>query len=311
MPKTIALSSASNAGFHFTNLYQCCQRKFFIKYVIRPVAHTLATSLIYGIAFHEGKAVFYKTKSETKAKRKVIAEVKKYETLFRSPEDFNKTLTQVPILLQHWIAAFGWSDFERYDLIDVEGDYVQELPRMPGFVFTGRIDAVVRDRKNNQHYILETKTSRSSEGLTMNGVWYGDQATAYIWLASKKLNLDVVGVIADVAYWHNAAKYESNIKCLRSPEPITRTKQDVYAFVLGLQQTFSEISQKISAYEYGHDEAGLFPRNTFYCMSYGKPCEFADICRLKLKPYKMPIGFCKDRRKHSLGGMIEDQIAES
>ena len=310
MAKTIALSQASNAGFHFANLYQCCQRKFFIKWVIRPAAKYISAPLVYGIAFHEAKATFYKTRSVAKAKAKAISQIKHYKTLFEHHRDYEMTLLRVPILIGAWIAKFGYTDLERYELIVVEGDFAQPLPGMPDFVFTGRIDAVVRDKATGLYFILETKTSSSSKDLTLSGVMSGDQVTSYLWLASKQLDVPIAGVIPDIAYWHKSATTEANIDCFRAAA-LTRDGHEINAFLQGLKQIFSEISQKVAAYRNGYDEDGLFPRNTYYCTSYGKMCEFATICRLQLRRNTMPMGFEIDRRKHELGGMVEDQITES
>jgi len=309
-PKTVKLSQASNCGFHFANLYQCCQRKFFIKFVIRPAAKYVSASLLYGVAVHEGCATFYKTKSMDKAKAKVIAELKKVKTLFEHFEEYQTALLRGPILVAHWVVSQGALDLKRYNIISVEGDFSQELPGMPGFVFTGRMDIVVQDKKTLKYYVIDHKTSSSSKDLTENGVKYGDQATGYIWLASKQLNVKIEGMIADILYWHKIAKSESNIDCFRG-EVVTRSPRDIHAFLQGLKQVFSEISQKVAAYRKGMDEDMLFPRNTYYCMSYGKPCEFASICRDKLRKNMLPLGFEQDRRKLQLGGEIEDQITES
>jgi hypothetical protein len=270
----------------------------------------VSPALLYGISFHEGKATWYRTKSEAKAKQKIRTELKKVRTLFEHAEEFETAMFRGPVLLQHWINKFGYSDFEKYDIIAVEGDFEQELPSLPGFKFTGRIDLVVREKSSGKYFVIDTKTSSSSKEITENGVWYGDQATSYIWLASKKLDVKIEGMIADIAYWHKIAKGENNIDCFRGGL-VERTGQDIHAFLSGLQQTFSEISQKVAAYKNGMDENVLFPRNTFYCMSYSKPCEFVSICRLKLSPNKMPMGFTKDKRELNLGGGIDDQIVDS
>jgi hypothetical protein len=311
MSKEVKFGGASAAGFHFVNLYQCCQRKFFMKWFVRPVEKFLSPALIFGSAFHEGKATFYQTKSLDKAKAKVRSELKKYRSLFEYQEQYDKAVLRCPVLLQRWAEIFGYADFDKYDLVEVEGNYNTEVPGTNGFIFTGRIDALVRDKADGQLYILETKTAGSSVNLTINGVFNGDQATSYIWLAGLKYGEKIAGVIADVAYWNTNAKYESNIEIVRS-ELITRSDDDIEMFVKGLALLFSEISQKAEAFNQGYDAASLFPRNTFYCMSYGKACEFINICRLNYKKDGyVPLGFTKDKRKLDLGGYIEDRICES
>jgi hypothetical protein len=287
-----------------------CQRKFFIKYVIRPAPKYISPALLYGTALHEGLATFYKTKSVAKAKAKALSEIKKVQSLYEHDADFRIALYRLPVLISHWAMAQGFPDLERYEILGVEEDFREELPGLPGFYFTGRMDLLVRDKTDGNVYVVDHKTSSSSKDITRDGLTYGDQATGYIWLAQKKLNVPIAGMIGDILYWHKNATSEANIDCFRPPV-ITRNGHEIRAFLLGLQQIFSEISQKVAAYRKGYDEDGLFPRNTFYCVSYGKLCEYATFCRTKMKPNAMPMGFEKDRRQHELGGQVEDQIGES
>ena len=60
---------------------------------------------------------------------------------------------------------------------------------------------------------------------------------------------------------------------------IYRSKRDLKEWMEGMNSTISEMSQKAEAYYNKYSEFGLFPRNTYWCSAYYRPCEFATICR--------------------------------
>jgi len=61
LQQTPAKSSGSWAGFHYHNLYQCCPRKFFFRFILRLQPEHTPYALVQGSAFHDAKEAFYKT----------------------------------------------------------------------------------------------------------------------------------------------------------------------------------------------------------------------------------------------------------
>lgn len=298
----------SYSGFHFFNLYQNCPRKFFIKYFGRIIPLFTAPPLIFGGAFHEGKAIFYTTKSARKAlafvKKDIIARKNEYEY----KDAFETALERCPILLEHWIDKHGESDLSTYKILEVEKEIILKVPGTEGFVITMRPDAVVQHRKSKEIYIMETKTSSFSVDLTVNGVYLGDQATQYWWGVEEKFGHRVDAVIPDVAYWNKNAKNESNIACVRG-DFVFRTQNDIAEYKRGVANVLNEIAQKASAFKTdSYEPTDLFPRNTYYCNAYMKPCEYAEICRggISLKG-RAPYGFKRDTGHRP---KITDYIAE-
>lgn len=303
----------SSSGFHFYNLHQCCQRKFYIKYVCRLTPSTVSPPLIQGGAFHEAKEVYYKTGSTKKAVDSAEKFIKSNHSLLSSDDDYDRILYRVPVLVMRWIDRFGEYDRHQYKFLTIEKEFKVQLPKVKGYpeiIVTVKPDAIVEDKGSHDIYIMETKTSGYSIDVTNDGVQYGDQATTYIYAARKCLGKEVYGVIPDIAYWNTKAKNEDNIQILRG-DIVTRKDRDLEVWEKSVRQEFLEISQKVEAVKKGYDPDALFRRNTYYCMSYGKPCEFSEICRMNLTPKtKIPYGFVYYKKKEelSLGNHTTDNI---
>lgn len=300
---------ASHAGFHFHNLYQCCQMKWFIRFVLAIEPNYTATPLLNGSAFHEGKATFYTTASKAKALRKVESELKSRKSEFYNDEQFLSTYERAPILLSHWIEKFGYLDLKRFNIIDVERELEVKIPGT-NYVFTVRPDAIVEDKKSGQRFGMETKTSSFSIKTTEMGVYYGDQATAYLWAANTFYDKPLYAIIPDIAYWNKASDKQSNISCVRG-DLIRRSQRRIRQFYSALAQLQTIMSQKVRAYEQGADPYTLFQRNTHYCNAFYKACEYAEICDNDLTKIKrLPPGFRRRRTliKPSFSDYVEDSI---
>lgn len=287
---------ASSSGYHFINLYQNCAWKFFLKYVARIVPIYKDTALIQGAAVHEGIATFFKTRSHSKALHKAVAEITDQAELIKDPQEYQKILHRAPILLDYWFALLGDRYLTDYTLLHSEREFRLKIPRTPGFVYTIRPDAIIASKKYpSRIYILEFKTSSSSWRTTEMGVRYGDQSTGYMWGVSSSLNLKPVGVLPNILYWNKQSDKESNIEIIES-DIVERTNKDIEEFKAGLAMLTTEVTQKVTSFKSGKYPAYmLFPRNTYYCNAYFRPCEYADICRnnLTLKG-RAPEGFKRD-----------------
>lgn len=303
---------ASHAGFHFHNLFQCCPMKFFIKFLLRIEPKYTAVPLINGAAFHDGKATFYKTGSEAKALRTIKTEIRQRKDEFQYTDDYDSTMERCPALLKAWIAAFGHVDLKRFDFLAVEEEYALPVPNTKDFVFTVRPDTVVQEKTGDKDiYILETKTSSFSIGTTEIGVYYGDQATAYTWAVKEVFGQYPYGVIPDIAYWNKQSTLQSNIKCVRG-DIIKRTPLRIAQYLGSVAQLQTQISQLIEAYKAGYNPYGLFPRNTFYCNAFFKPCEYAEVCDCDLPKLKrLPPALKKNRSsvKPRLNHYVDDICA--
>lgn len=284
---------ASSAGFHFIDLYNNCQRKFYLRWVARLMPTGSAYALLFGAIFHEGKAEWYKTQSLKKANNKMKSELAHLDSLFEYAEDKRDCAYKLPILLETWVEQHGKIDMQAWEIIAVEKSVQAYIPGT-SYILTGRIDLLAKLKSTDEYYIIDTKTSSFSVKTAELSAHYGDQATAYIWLCRQALDLPVVGFIPDIAYWNRKSQDIHNIKVVRG-DIIQRSEQSINEFLLGAAQINSEIAQKLAAIAQGSDPA-IFRRNTHYCSAFFKKCEFADICRTNV-PLKgrAPKGFLRDR----------------
>jgi len=309
-----AQRGASHAGFHFMHLYQCCPMKFFIRHVLRIDTIYIAAPLVTGSAFHEGKAIWYNTRSETKAKRKVEIEIEKHEDDYEYADQYERDLIRFPILLEKWIDEYGRRDLEDFEILGVEKELKVEVPGTNGFEMTMRPDLVYRDKQDKRLYVHDTKTSSFSKKITEMSVYYGDQATAYLWAVKENYDERPEALIADIAYWNKNARGEDNISCYRG-ELVIRSDSQIREFQEEVASIFNEISQKVAAWRSGKfSKTELFHRNTYYCNSYAKPCEYADICRTNIEEKKrVPPGFIRvpNSKKETIASFVNDSITES
>jgi hypothetical protein len=288
--------------------------KFFIRYLLRLETKHIAPPLITGTAFHEGKAIWYNTRSEKKAVNKVAKVIEQHEEDYEKAEFFDRDLIRFPLLLEVWIEKFGRRDIKNFELVAVEKELKVTVPHTNGFVMTMRPDLVYRDKSDDRLYVMDTKTSSFSKKITDMGLYYGDQATSYLWAVEDKFKEKPVALIGDVAYWNKSARDEGNIDCYRT-DLVMRSDTQVEEFQYGVGGLFNEISQKVSAWKTGnYNKAQLFPRNTYYCNSFAKPCEYSEICRTNIEEKKRaPVGFVRvpNSKTKTLNTCTLDEITES
>lgn len=211
------------------------------------------------------------------------------------------------ILLDEWVTRRGEQDLKDFDIVAVEEPITVIFPHLPKFFFTCRPDAIVKRKRRSEVYILETKTSSSSWKLAELGVTNGEQASTYLYaVRSKYRDLEVVGVLPDIAYWNKETDNPSNIKIMRC-DIVERSTRDLKEFALGACSILVDIAARIQALEQGKiHPVALFPRNTSWCNSFFRHCEYLPICR----PYETikrdtpPPGYVRDK-------WVEERVMKS
>jgi hypothetical protein len=299
--------SASSSGFHFGNLYQNCPRKFYLRYVLGLEPTFTSPPLINGLIYHEAKAIWYTSKGDrNKAVRKIGTLIKEFKTEVEDPDILVKMKDRLTVLLDTWIEEYGRADFEKYKILGVEKEYKTALLDT-NIKLTTRLDLIVQQKRTKEVFVVDTKTSSFSINTASESMYYGDQATAYLWALKKnRPTLDVTGLIVDISYWNSQTDNTGNIKHVRG-DIIHRTERDLQEFEEGFCNLFFEISQKVAAVKKRtHKPEALFPRNTSYCLSFFRPCEYCLICRSNVRQMKtLPYGLKKVQRRN-LGDNIMD-----
>jgi hypothetical protein len=263
------MGEETRSGFHFWNLYQNCRWKFFLRYIMGIEPDKTAKALIFGGAFHAGKAAFYKGEDHREA---FLRELGSGKEEYENPEDYIADENRGTLLLDTWVEQHGRGDLIDHTILAIEEPMEVALPN--GYVVTFRCDAVLRPRGRTESYVYETKTTGFSVEVTEVGVAMGDQATMYLWGTRKAHpEWNVAGLIPDIAY-----QRQSRITCARG-DVVFRTNREMDQFEKMAVGLLSEISAKTQALDHGHDPLVLFDRNTSWCTSYNRPCEYASICR--------------------------------
>ena len=275
----------SPSGYHFWNLFQNCERKFQIKYVhgFQPL-HT-APPLVFGAEYHEATANFYVTGGDENGSIDLFQENKaERQHEYRNQEYFARDYMRGPLLLRKWFEKHGHNDLKFYNILAIEEEIRPTLAN--GFIMTMRPDRIMESKIDGRIYIFDTKTSSFSVTVTQNEMRLGDQATSYLLGVERCYDFSPDGFQTDICYQN-----QSVIKCVR-PDLVYRSDRDLREFEYGAVSKMAEISQKVKNLQ-KYPWYYLFSRNTQWCTSYAKPCEYADICRMDLGDVP-PSGFKKD-----------------
>ncbi len=282
---------ATRSGFHFIEKFKGCKRFWYIE---NPLGITPALKpfmLIFGGAFHAGKAGFYTGKSIEKGvatfKRALKAERSKMED---AEKYYPFLLERGPVMLHRWADTFGRNDLANYKILAVEKVFETRLPN--GFLVTIKPDAVLR-ASSGSIFIFETKTSFFSANLQEDVVSLGDQATTYLYAWWKATGTKALGVVPDIVYWNRNSRNSQDIE-LRRGSLITRSDYELWSYEQGVMSDLLDMSGRVRALGKNSPEA-LFPRTTSQCIAYKRRCEYADICRERLEEGgPLPGGFARD-----------------
>jgi hypothetical protein len=283
----------SHSGFHMFNLYQLCPRKWYTKYVLGIIPFFTSPPLILGAAFHEGKAIWYLKKKENASLKTFTKEILSRKKEYELREDMDRDLERGSLMLASWIQEQGYRDLDIYNVLAVEEMIEATLPN--GFILTVRPDTCLETKSSSQVFIMESKSSGWRVDVTEMGVRYGDQATSYIWATKQKHpDWNIEGVVPDVTCWSKTSSRSDKIINYRG-DIVFRKERQLWEFEQGVMGILVEIAQKTKAVKSGSfDPSQLFPRNTQWCVSYNRPCEYNEICRKDLTSGKIPPGFKKD-----------------
>jgi hypothetical protein len=200
-------------------------------------------------------------------------------------------------MLDLWIRKHGEQDLKTYTVFSVEEEITVAFPHLQNFSFTCRPDTILQRKNSKDLIIMETKTSAFSWKLTELGVLNGEQATTYLYaVRSKYPGMNVLGVQPDISYWNKGSELIENILNIRPPI-VERSNRDTAEFTLGVSSVILDISARVQSLEKGEfHPVALFPRNTAWCNSFNRHCEFLPICRIyeSIKRDEPPPGYVID-----------------
>jgi len=291
---------ASESGIHFWSEFLDCKRKFYLHHGLKLRPAYQSYSLLFGAAFHDARAAFYRTGADQSHKvatdrgiKEGLDSLKMRRTEFETDELYTQAVQRMPVMFGRWADELGQRDRRDLRVIAVEQELSAKLPN--GYRVTGRLDTLVEDG-TGMVYILEAKTSSFSVELTVRNVEMGDQVTCYHWLVRKNYpKLRLAGTVPDVVYWNGRSDNPANIQCFRG-DLITRSHKDLEDFELYAVDTLEDLSRRMRAVkEKKVPLMAAFGRQTNHCFSYHRKCEFWSICRTNVTHQSAAAaGFVRD-----------------
>jgi hypothetical protein len=275
----------SPMGYHFLHLYQLCAWKFFIKYVLGITSQYTATPLLLGGAFHDAKAHFYLGGSERECLNMLEEQLESSASDLENPDNIDVLIIKLQAMFKNWVMEFGSQDLKDYNILGVE---LQMKPSLPnGYITTVRCDAVLGLKDKSGALLEESKTTRWNPQLTYNGLEMSDQITSYLYaLRQCHPEWNVIGCLPTIVYGNQGQIHSHRF------DLIHRTDKDLFDFEAQTMNLMAEITQKIRAIN-DYPWVALFPRDTQWCTSFYRPCEYFYICRQTLTDVPPP-GFVKD-----------------
>jgi hypothetical protein len=302
------LGGGSLIGWHYVLDARLCLWRFYLKNIIglRPTFY--ARALLFGQAFHAGKAYFYENGSKGKMRSNALlvkgavdaAESLLHDLrdLYEKDDEYAQDIARVGPLLEAWARAFGLSDLSGWKVLDVEREFKVPLSSS-GVFMTIRPDTLLL--KDDEIRVMETKTSGFSVQSAIWGVQTGGQRHAYTMgtkLAYPKANRVVM--IPDVAFWRKGNLEPRNIICERGT-PLSSTPSELTVFAEEVEATIRDVSERTrTLFARGGDRPHtLFPRvrEAGICTAYNRPCEYWEACAMNPTPGDRVFGYSWDADK--------------
>ena len=275
------------------------------------VERYLDKALIFGSAIHEAKAVWYETGDFDACVSRGELECTDRRDEFYSGEDYDFSVSRVKPMMKEWVDVYGLSDLDQYKVLGVEQEVRLEIPFTPGFIHTQRHDAFLEHSATGDIYTFDTKTASSSLDFTLNSVRLSDQVTSYNWGGQEIFGSRYKGFVIDVQYWSTRSANPHTIKCQRS-EPILKSANEIKMFQAGIATGLNDIQARQRALLSGTPSPFLYPKNTYYCMSFFRKCSYADVCPLndRLIPGRLPdhLKIRENEDNPRLDGLTYDNI---
>jgi hypothetical protein len=289
---------ASAAGYHYLNLYQCCQWKWHLRHNLGLEPLKLSRFLIFGQVFHLVKEAFYKREIVDLDQMQALMRgaLTARRELYERQQDFDDDIVRAPVMLQKWHETFGATDFDNYDILAVEEPMTFALPM--GFEMSVRPDVVVRERESGRIYCFETKTTSRSASEMAKRVECEHQVDAQTlgvnnWLSNVQgISGECSGVIPDIIY-----KRQSVCTATRDVI-ISRTKKELADARLSWAGIFAELASKRLQLEGGVVPEALYSRNGSWCGNFS--CEYKAICTSRFEG--APPGYMKSESHDDIGG---------
>lgn len=288
-----------------------CVREHYFAYELgyRP-ANQNAEGLRFGTLFHDGLEAWWRTPTDSEAQLGAAI-----DALQNAGAEDEYELVRAGVLLQGYDARW-YAESEHYEVLAVEQEFYAPLINpetghaSKTFGVAGKLDAIVRDRRDGRVYIVEHKTT--SEDVGAGSIYWArlqlDSQVSFYYAGAKSLGYEVAGCIYDVIgkptlkpyratpmdsrkytkrgelYANQRAEDESaDDYRLRLLEHVAANPDRYYhrGIVVRLEQeerdAAFDVWQTALAIR-AAQRANAYPRNPDACMRYGRACDYFGVC---------------------------------
>lgn len=252
------------------SILMSCPRKYYWR-VVREITSTEEKlSLINGQAYHECKAVYYKSLQKGNTWDVAVEDgIKALIPIMKTikTEDKKRNLT---VAVSTMLNYFQFWREEEYETLDVEVRFAVDIVN---FILVGRIDRLVKHRAFGK-LVEETKTTSI----------VGDR-----WSMRTKPNLQLDGYITGVYLSTGERPAGGVLDIIPVTEKLdkkpmryitVRTESDVEDYIANIQEWWFTLMR--------YRDTGIYPQNTDQCYPLvGFTCEYATLCNLISHPHKI------------------------
>ena len=286
------------------NLYRACPRRFRWRYVDGWRDTALYPELEVGTLVHLGLEWFWSGHSWSDTRRKLINDRSAY---FHA----NEGLVRFAQILAYVEGYFQTYDLDDWETLGVEEVFNIEIQGIP---FSGKLDARARRKSDGRQFLIEHKTSGNPNENYWRKLANGMDAQLVLYSEAVKIMTgEECGFLYDVIAKHNSGPTYRMVDG-KIPKPRKRKKETDEEFSqrkANMMETLEEYQQRL-AHNYiksganyqrkiitctaqEHQNAledllfiarqveaskkeNRFPRSSSNCWSYGRNCEYFNIC---------------------------------
>ena len=287
-------------------LYRACPRRYQWRYIKGWRDQTPSDALEIGTLVHRGLDLFWTSTSWSDARRTLVQESPKF---FHS-EEGKIYLAQVLAYVEGYYTQYNLDDWET---LGVEEDFKIEIG---GVEFAGKMDARARRKSDGKQFLIEHKTAKFADDSYFARLASAMNTQLVLYReAVRIMSGEDCGLLYDVILKSNSAPtYRADETTGKIPRPRRRkdeSEEDFDVRKMSLMETLDEyrvrltqdyignpdkyIRKIITCTEQEHEEAlkdilfvaaqihqskehERYPRNSNNCWSYGRNCEYFNIC---------------------------------
>lgn len=283
--------------------FNWCEMKYYYEYVMRIIPKLINFPYVVGAAFHEGTLSFMKWKDEERSLQLLLNYLDNKKNEFslehamsaEQDQEFYYQSINAKSMFENFIVFYNKFIYET-KVLCMERVFESSKIKLPGkFVLMGKLDAIIKHKKNRYTYELKTSKTPSYDAI----MGYYAQIITYYILASEKYKLDGCMISA-------IKKPQLKMKEKESEEEFTTRLEDNYEHA-GNYFDETVIPQKNQIKQHTDfikdtadriikaEKKKQFQMNRFMCRVYGV-CPYLILCDAG----RTKINLAKYKKKYSV-----------